>query len=76
MADSAEACGMATTVTALDLDAIAEARALLKRRVRPVRTWPVLAAAAALAVSSLAFAAAMLAAPPLVSEHVARSAPR
>ena len=60
---------MATTVSALDADAIAQARALLQRPARPVRIWPALAAAAALAVSALAFAAAMLAEPPLTSEH-------
>jgi hypothetical protein len=67
---------MATTLTALDAEAIAEARALLARPVRRVRMWPVLAAAAALATSSLALATAMLAAPPLVTQHVAHSAAR
>jgi hypothetical protein len=66
---------MASTLSALDGEAIARARALLERPVRPARMWPVLAAAAALAVASLAFATAMLAAPPLVTEHVAHSAP-
>ncbi|HEX4708887.1 hypothetical protein [Phenylobacterium sp.] len=62
---------MPTADSALDADQIARARALLVRRKRPERTWPVLAAAALLAVSALAFATAMILAPPLVSEHVA-----
>ncbi|MDB5464076.1 MAG: hypothetical protein JWP28_2571 [Phenylobacterium sp.] len=57
--------------SALDADEIARARGLLVRRKRPQRMWPVLAAAAFLAVSALAFATAMILAPPLVSEHVA-----
>jgi len=67
---------MASTPTALDPDAIAEARGLLEPPTRRVRMWPVLAAATALAVASLAFATAMLAAPPLTVEHVAHDAPR
>jgi hypothetical protein len=62
--------------SSLDADEIARARALLG----PVKVrqsiWPVLAAAACLAVSALAFATAMILAPPLVSEHVARGAAR
>jgi hypothetical protein len=67
---------MASTPTALDAEAMAEARALLEKPERPARTWPVLAAAAALAVASLGFATAMISAPPLVTEHVAHSGPR
>ncbi len=50
---------------------MARARTLLLRPVRPQKMWPVLAAAAVLAVSALAFAAAMILAPPITSEHVA-----
>jgi hypothetical protein len=64
---------MASTLSALDADEIARARALLERPLRPARMWPVLAAAAALAVASLAFATAMLTAPPLTSEHPAQA---
>jgi len=67
---------MASTLSALDAEAMAQARALLATPARPVRMWPVLGAAAALAVASLGFATAMLAAPPLVSEHVTHSPPR
>jgi len=37
--------------------------------------WPALAAATALAVSSLAFAVVMILAPPVRTEHVATGAP-
>ena len=62
---------MATTDSVLDPDQLARARALLARPERPQRMWPVLAAAAFLAVSALAFATAMIVAPPLTSQHVA-----
>ncbi|HEY2356033.1 MAG TPA: hypothetical protein VGH86_01180 [Phenylobacterium sp.] len=62
---------MTTGSTALDLEALARARALLTRPARRERIWPVLAAAAFLAISALAFATAMIMAPPLVSQHVA-----
>ena len=62
---------MTATDSALDANEMARARALLKP-LKPVqRIWPVLAAATLLAVSALAFATAMVLAPPLVSEHVA-----
>lgn len=61
--------------TALDPDAIERARALLETPKPRERVWPVLAAAGLLAVSALAFATAMIMAPPVVSEHVAKSAP-
>ena len=61
---------MTTAQTALDANEITRARALLKP-LKPVqRIWPVLAAATLLAVSALAFATAMVLAPPLVSAHV------
>ena len=62
---------MATTDSVLDPDQLARARALLARPERPPRMWPVLAAAAFLAISALAFATAMILAPPLTSQHVA-----
>ena len=65
---------MTTAHSALDADEIARARALLRPSKGPQRIWPVLTAAALLAVSALAFATAMVMAPPLVSQHVARGA--
>ena len=64
--------GMATTLSALDTEAMDRARALLEPPERPQRMWPVLGAAAMLAISALAFATAMVMAPPLVSEHLAQ----
>jgi len=64
--------GMATTLSALDTQAMDRARKLLDRPERPQRIWPVLGAAAMLAVSALAFATAMVMAPPLTTEHVAQ----
>ena len=64
---------MPTDDSALDAIEIARARALLKPFKPTQRIWPVLGAAAFLAVSALAFATAMILAPPLVSQHVARS---
>jgi hypothetical protein len=66
---------MLAAMSALDADALDRARALLATPQPKERMWPVLAAAALLAVSALAFAAAMITAPPVVSEHVVRSAP-
>ncbi|MGH6966002.1 MAG: hypothetical protein ACREE0_16085 [Phenylobacterium sp.] len=63
---------MTTTHPALDADEIARARALLKPLKPAQRLWPVLTAAAFLAISALAFATAMVLAPPLVSQHVAK----
>jgi hypothetical protein len=61
---------MASPASALDVDALARARALLEPPARTERVWPALAAAILLAVSALGFATAMLMAPPLTSEHV------
>ena len=61
---------MAKLPSALDPEALATARGLLMRHERPQRLWPVLGAAGLLAVSALVFAVAMVAAPPLSSEHV------
>ncbi|HEY8004626.1 MAG TPA: hypothetical protein VIE16_10390 [Phenylobacterium sp.] len=55
----------------MDAAAIARARALLTAPKRPYKIWPVLAAAAFLAITALAFATAMILEPPLTSEHVA-----
>jgi hypothetical protein len=57
--------------SALDADDLARARALLAPAPKKERMWPVLAAAFFAAVCALAFAAAMITAPPVVSEHVA-----
>ena len=65
--------GMASPTSALDPDAMAQARALLVRPVRKQRMWPVLSAAAFLALSAIAFATAMIVAPPLTSEHLAHA---
>jgi hypothetical protein len=62
---------MATFDSVLDPEQMARARALLAPAERPERMWPVVAAAALLAISALAFATAMIMAPPLTSEHVA-----
>jgi len=65
---------MAVAASALNSAALARARGLLKPPLRRERVWPALAAAALLAVSALAFATAMVMAPPLVSEHTAHRA--
>jgi hypothetical protein len=67
---------MTTAHSTLDANEIARARALLRPAKRPQRIWPVLTAAAFLAISALAFATAMVLAPPLVSQHVARGVAR
>jgi hypothetical protein len=64
---------MAKAPSALNSAAMARARGLLKAPLKRERAWPALAAAALLAVSALAFATAMVMAPPLVSEHSARA---
>jgi hypothetical protein len=62
---------MPTADSALDHEKMARARALLAPPERSHSIWPVLSAAAFLALSALVFATAMVMAPPLVSEHVA-----
>lgn len=59
-------------MSSLDADALARARALLEAPRPKERVWPVLAAASVLAISALAFAAAMITAPPVVSSHVVK----
>lgn len=65
---------MAANDSALDADALVRARRLLAPPERPERLWPAVAAAGLLAVSALAFATAMVLAPPLIT-HPAPSAP-
>ena len=60
---------------AVDPEALARARALLQPPQTRDRLWPVLGAATLLALSALAFATAMIMAPPVVSEHVLKSTP-
>jgi hypothetical protein len=62
---------MTAADSALDAEEMARARALLEPQKTPERIWPVLGAAALLAVSAITFATAMVMAPPLTSEHVA-----
>jgi hypothetical protein len=66
---------MSFTDSALDGEALARARSLLTPRKPRERVWPVLAAAGLLAISALAFATAMILAPPVISEHVLKSTP-
>jgi len=66
---------MAMHDSTIDPVATARIRALLNPVKKRERMWPVLAAALLAAVSALAFAAAMIMAPPVVSEHVIQSAP-
>jgi hypothetical protein len=66
---------MASRYSALDSEAIALARSLLARPQKKERLWPVLGAAALLAISALSFATAMIMAPPLISEHVGSERP-
>ena len=64
---------MDSTDSALDHVAIGRARALLKPPIERERLWPALAAALFAAVSALAFATAMVMAPPTLSRHVVSS---
>jgi hypothetical protein len=66
---------MAMTDSALKPEETARIRALLAPRRKKERMWPVLAAALLAALSALAFATAMILAPPVVSHHVVQSAP-
>lgn len=61
---------MSFTESALDSEAMTRARTLLQKPQPRERIWPVLGAAGLLALSALAFATAMIMAPPLISEHV------
>jgi len=66
---------MPFTESALDPAAMDRARSLLAATRRPDRIWPVIAAATFLAISALSFAAAMIMAPPVISEHVLQDPP-
>jgi hypothetical protein len=70
-----DASRMAMNDSALDPAEMARIRALLAPKPQKERMWPLLDAALLAAVSALAFATAMIMAPPVVSEHVAQSAP-
>jgi hypothetical protein len=61
---------MAINDSALNTEETARIRALLTPKVKKERMWPVLGAALLAAVCALAFAAAMIVAPPVVSQHV------
>ena len=61
---------MAVADSALDPEALAYARGLLKPPIQRENLWGVLAAAAFAAVSALAFATAMIMAPPVTSSHL------
>lgn len=62
---------MAVTDSAIDHEALAYARALLKPPLVRENLWGVLAAAGFAAVSSMAFATAMVMAPPVTTSHLA-----
>ena len=66
---------MSVDDSSLDLSEIARCRALLAPPTRREPVWPALAAATALAVSSLAFATVMVLAPPVQTEHLTTGAP-
>ena len=66
---------MAMTDSALNPEETARIRALLTPKAKKERMWPVLAAALLAAVSALAFAGAMIMAPPVTSQHVVQSQP-
>ena len=59
----------------LDMAALDRARVLLAPPTRREPLWPALVAAIALALSAVAFATAMVLAPPVKTEHVATGAP-
>jgi len=61
---------MAISDSAIDREALAYARALLKPPLARENLWGVIAAAAFAAVSSLAFATAMVMAPPVTTSHL------
>jgi len=61
---------MRTADSALDHEALAYARALLKAPLTRERPWRTVAAAAAAAASALLFAYAMIVAPPVTQSHL------
>ena len=66
---------MAMTDSALNPEEMKRIRALLTPKAKKERMWPVLAAALLAAFSALAFATAMILAPPVTSQHVVQSQP-
>ena len=66
---------MAFADSRLDTVQVATARSLLKAPVRRDPMWPALAAATALALTSVLFASVAVLAPPVSTEHVAQTAP-
>ena len=66
---------MAVRDSALDPSDVARVRTLLKAPARKDPIWPALLAATALALTSVVFATIMVLAPPVTTEHVAKSAP-
>ncbi len=67
---------MAVVDSRVDRDGLARARVLLNPPPRRDPTWPALAAATALALTSVVFAVVAVLAPPVQTEHTARTAPR
>ena len=61
---------MALTDSALDPAAVGYIRGLLKPPLEKDARWPALAAAAFAAISAMAFAVAMILAPPTTTRHV------
>jgi hypothetical protein len=61
---------MDSTDSALDPVALGRVRALIRPTQPPRRLWPPLAAATFAAISALAFATAMITAPPTLSRHI------
>jgi peptidoglycan/LPS O-acetylase OafA/YrhL len=61
---------MDVTDSCLDSAAIGRVRALLRAPTRRERVWPTVAAAGLAAISALAFAVAMVMAPPTLSRHL------
>jgi hypothetical protein len=66
---------MSADDSSLEPDALSRARRLLSPVKPRERVWPVLAAAGFFAFSALAFATAMILAPPLVTQDVVQAAP-
>jgi hypothetical protein len=61
---------MDLTDSSLDSVAIGRVRALLRPPTRRERVWPTMAAAGFAALSAMAFAVAMVMAPPTLSRHM------
>jgi hypothetical protein len=64
---------MAITDSALNPEETARIRVLLQPRKQKERMWPLLGAALMAAVCALAFATAMILAPPVTHQHVVQS---